>query len=102
MHDLQFAEIAHRQHTAAQDRHYLLLAEVSPCFAAVADLLRESVGVVLEVFYYFVLLRAEVGEGEYFVVVGIDIELMCDGVCLFGLFDVLVKQLFACEGMFDD
>ena len=35
-------------------------------------------------------------------VVGVDVELVRDAVCFFGLLDVLVEQFLACEVVFDD
>ena len=33
---------------------------------------------------------------------GVDVELVRDAVCFFGLLDVLVEQFLACEVVFDD
>ena len=56
---------------------------------------------VLEVLYYFVLLRADVGLRQDLVVVGVEVELMLEGHAASVFPDILVHELLARESVLD-
>ena len=56
---------------------------------------------MLEVLYYFVLLRADVGLRQDLVVVGVEVELMLEGHAASVFPDILVHELLAGESVLD-
>ena len=101
MQEFQFAYMAHGKHNAAQYRHDLLVCEGTPRLHPALDFLLNRVLLVLEVLYYFVLLRADVGLRQDLVVVGVEIELVLEGHTASVFPDILVHELLTGESMLD-
>ena len=101
MDELEFADMTHSEYTAAEDGHDLFGGE-EPCReGSLLDLCLQGMWLVVEILYHFELFGAEVGKGQYFVVKGIEIEVVVECQIMFLFLDIFVKKFLARKGMLD-